>query len=69
MEIEKPVYLTKRLLVKLSTKAFRKAATEAMEVMGYVVIEEDGWIIKKFKDGTIEKIHELERSNIPLIFD
>lgn len=66
---EKREYLTTRLLTRLTTKAFREASIEAMKVMGYIVIEQDGWIVKKFEDGHIEKMHELEKSNTPLIFD
>ena len=62
-------YLTTRLLTRLTTRAFREASMEAMKVMGYVVIERDGWIVKKFEDGHIEKMHELEKSDTPLIFD
>lgn len=64
MEKEKKVYLTKRLLVRLARKAGKAAAKEAMEVMGYVVCAKDGWVIKQFADGSIERIHEIEQVDI-----
>ena len=63
------VYLTKRLLIRLSKKAIQKATTESMDRMGYVVIAQDGWIVKKLSDGTIERLNELHDTNIPLQLD
>lgn len=65
----KTAYLTKRILVSRSRKAVREAAIETMKIMGYVVIAEDGWIIKKYKDGRVERIEEIVRENIPLTLD
>jgi len=41
-------YLTKRLLVSAAKRGIRKAAEETMQVMGYVVIAQNGWIVKKY---------------------
>ena len=68
MNSEKP-YLSKRMLVLKSTIAVRRAAKESMEIMGYVVVAEDGWVVKKFKDGRIERLSELEKSNGPHALD
>jgi ribosomal protein L27 len=65
----RPAYLTKNLLIRLTSRAFQEASHEAMKVMGYIVVEHEGWIVRKFKDGSIEKIQKLEKSNVPLIFD
>ncbi len=59
----KQPYLTKRRLVSAAKSGIRKAAAETMEVMGYVVIAEDGWLVKKYADGRIEKISPIERAN------
>ena len=64
-----PGYLRTRDLVRRSTKAIKEAAKETMDLMGYVVMAEDGWIIKKYKDGRIERIEEIVRYNIPLELD
>jgi len=52
-------YLTKRLLVSAAKRGIRKAAEETMEVMGYVVIARNGWIVKKYADGRIEQIEPI----------
>ena len=31
-----------------------------MNKIGYIVIAKDGWIVKEFKNGTIEKIKPIE---------
>jgi len=52
-------YLTKRMVVATGKAAGRRAAKNAMEVMGYVVVSEDGWVVKKIKDGRVEKLSKL----------
>ncbi|WP_028787327.1 hypothetical protein [Terrimonas ferruginea] len=52
-------YLTKRMVVATAKAAGRRAAKNAMEVMGYVVVSEGGWVVKKFKDGRVEKLSKL----------
>ena len=61
---EKEPYLTKRILISAARQGFKKAAEEAMELMGYIVIAKDGWVVKKYTDGTIEKIAPIEQVNI-----
>jgi hypothetical protein len=53
-------YLTKRILVSKAQQAGRVAARKAMDVMGYVVTVKEGWVVKLYADGTIEKLEELE---------
>ncbi|KQS30759.1 hypothetical protein [Dyadobacter sp. Leaf189] len=53
-------YLTKRLLISRAQSAGRAAAKEAMQIMGYVVTVTDGWVVKRFADGSVEKIKELK---------
>ena len=57
---KKEVYLTTRLLESLAKKAFKEAAKETMRVMGYNVIAENGWVVKKFADGRIVRLEQLE---------
>jgi len=52
-------YLTKRMVVATAKAAGRRAAKNGMEVMGYVVVSEDGWVVKKIKDGRVEKLSKL----------
>ena len=65
------VYLTKRRLVSAARAGFRIAATDAMRVMGYTVVAEDGWVVKKYPDGSFEKIKNLvsQNKNIKFILD
>ena len=62
---ERGPYLTKRLLVSAAKKGIRKAAEETMQVMGYNLIAKDGWVVKMFADGTIEKISPIKLVKTP----
>lgn len=68
---EPKVYLTKRLLLRLAKKGFKEAGENAMRRMGYIVIAQDGWVIKKYADGRIEKLSQLETAlnDQPIILD
>ncbi|HEY4110405.1 hypothetical protein [Puia sp.] len=66
----KQPYLTKRILVSAARSGIRKAAKETMEIMGFVVIVKDGWVVKKYRDGKIEKLERLESpENTRLVLD
>jgi hypothetical protein len=56
-------YLTKRILESAATAGFKEAARETMEVMGFVVIADNGWIVKKHADGSTERISKIETVN------
>jgi hypothetical protein len=49
-------YLTKRVTLSKAKAAGKKAASEAMRTMGFVVIAENNVIVKKYADGTTEAI-------------
>ena len=53
-------YVSKRLVARGSKRAFKKAAGKAMEENGYVVVAKDGWVVKEFSDGRIERLHKLD---------
>lgn len=53
-------YLTKRTLVRKAKSAGKAAAKKAMSVMGYVVTVKDGWVVKIYRDGRIEKLHQVK---------
>lgn len=59
----KQPYLTKRRLVRAATSGIRKAAAETMAVMGYTVIADGGWVVKKYADGRIEKLSPIDTAN------
>lgn len=48
--------LEDEFIANIAENTFKEASIKAMKTIGYIVIAEDGWIIKKFADGTKEKI-------------
>ena len=58
----KTEYLTKRIVKRQAKKAVYRASVNAMEVAGFVIRVEDGWVVKEYKDGTIEQIKKLNES-------
>ncbi len=62
---QKKPYLTKRLLVSAAKRGIRKAAEETMQIMGYNVIAKEGWVVKIFADGSIEKISPIKLVKTP----
>jgi hypothetical protein len=66
VEEPKPVYLTKQILIRAINKGSRHLAAEALEIMGYNVVEKDGWIVKIDKNGdVIEKISKIKKIKRP----
>ncbi len=64
------VYLTKRILVSSARRAGLKASKEAMQLMGYIVVAENGWVIKKYADGSVEQLEPIEPAeNVEVAFD
>ena len=51
---------TKEEIIKILYKTTKEASNNAMNKIGYIVIAKDGWIVKEFKNGTIEKIKPIE---------
>ena len=54
-------YLTKQLLQRASRTGTAQASKETIDTMGYTVIVENGWLVRKEKDGTITRIKRLEK--------
>ncbi len=53
-------YLTKRTIVTRAKTAGKIAARKAMLTMGFVIAVKNGWLIKKYADGQIEKISKIQ---------
>jgi hypothetical protein len=67
---KKRAYLTKRILISAARTGGRKAAKETMDIMGYNVVVKNGWVVKVYPDGTIEKLERLESTeNTKLVLD
>ncbi len=63
-------YLTKRATLRLSYAASLRASGRAMEVAGYILVSENGWLVKISKDGTASKIKRFKnKSKQKLVLD
>jgi hypothetical protein len=52
-------YLTKRLLLSKAKSAGHNAASQAMNLMGYVVTVKDGWLVKQYASGITEQLQKI----------
>lgn len=54
------------LVLDSAAEAFSHASIETLEIMGYNVVAENGWVIKVFANGAKEKIKKIgENSTNP----
>ena len=53
-------YLTKRNTITKAKAAGKEAARKAMDLMGYVVTTHNGWVVKQFADGSIDRISKID---------
>lgn len=60
---KRKAYLTKRALVRATRKGTRSVASEAMNIKGYIVKAEKGWVIKVHHTGEQERLSRLNRSS------
>ena len=56
-------YLTKKLLIRATSKGFKEASANAMSVAGSIVIVKNGWVVRKFKNGKEERIEKVHKSS------
>jgi hypothetical protein len=59
--ITKEKALTKDVLNRAVAKGIREASANAMKTAGSVLTVESGWVVRKYEDGKIEKIENLNR--------
>ena len=57
-------YFTKRIARTAARIGFNNASKETLAVMGYNVIAQDGWVVKKYSDGLIEKIKPIQTATV-----
>lgn len=64
-------YISTRLVSRKSKSAFQEGARNAMSTNGYVVIAHEGWVVKKYSNGEIERLEKLntEVPNLKVILD
>lgn len=54
-------YFTKRILIRKSTEAFQEASEKAMELLGYIVVAREGWVVKESKMELLRKWRKLRQ--------
>lgn len=53
-------YLRKTVVISKAKQAGKFASKNAMDIMGYVVTVKDGWIVREYKNGNIERVEKLQ---------
>ena len=56
-------YLTKQLLQRASRTGTSQAARDTINRMGYTMVVQNGWLVRKEKDGTVTRIKRLEKTS------
>lgn len=51
--------LTKRVVVRAGGNAVRKASARAMELEGFIVKADNGWVVRHYADGRIERLKRI----------
>lgn len=41
--------MTKRVVIRATKKAMKIVSQEAMDTMGYTIVAQDGWVVKKIR--------------------
>jgi hypothetical protein len=59
----KRAYLTKRALLRATGKATHSVSLQAMNLKGYVIQAENGWIVRIDKAGQKENISRIATAN------
>jgi hypothetical protein len=66
----KTAYLTKRILVQAAHAGGKLAAKNALKTMGYSIVAENGWVVKKDAEGKIiETLHAIPAENGTIVLD
>lgn len=58
---EETAYLTKVVMKRAVNKGIKKASQEAMETAGSLVEVDGDWMVRRYKDGRVEKLHRLQK--------
>lgn len=67
--MNKKAYLTKRVLERAIGPAIRRASQEAMATVGYMIVAENGWVVKADRDGNRTQLSKIKQSDSPLVLD
>jgi hypothetical protein len=53
-------YLTKRITKSAARRGVQHAAAETLHLIGYNVIAQNGWVVKKYVSGKIVRIARIQ---------
>ncbi|MDI1355295.1 MAG: hypothetical protein PSX36_10265 [bacterium] len=64
-------YLTKRALTRAITKGTKNEESDAIDLLGYTVKEDNGWVIRQYASGQKERISRINvsKSSSTLVLD
>jgi hypothetical protein len=54
-------YLTKRMVIGAAKSGVKAAARETKAVMQYTVVVDNGWVVRKNANGTIDKLEPIDQ--------
>lgn len=60
--VPKRAYLTKRIIKSAVNHALKDASVSSMKVMGYVVKQQNGWVVKESASGMITRISKIAKT-------
>ena len=56
------VSITIKILERAVKVGTRNLAEEAISLLGYTVTEKEGWVVKEYSDGRIERVSRIHQS-------
>ena len=59
------VYLTTRILERAVAKGTKSKKADAIRIKGYTVVEKDGWVVKEYAGGRIERVSKIKKVKRP----
>jgi len=57
---KKAPYLTKDITKRAVGKGLQQASREAMDTAGSLLEVEGGWVVRRYKDGRVERTRQLQ---------
>jgi hypothetical protein len=58
-------YFSTRLLKRAVVKGTKNLENDSMSLMGYVVIQQGNWVVKKYPNGKVVKIKAIKKIKRP----
>ncbi|MBZ4188959.1 hypothetical protein [Niabella beijingensis] len=67
--ISKTRAITKKALVAAAKRGTKKAAAVGMNIDGYNIVAKNGWIVKLYQSGRVERLSKIARYHVSVLFD